>query len=295
MLPDPRALAERVSAETGLGFTGTSGRDDEGRPWLELRPADYPPSQTFTLRTVVGWRRIEVYFRPGLFAGELLESMRGADETGRQSFCAVLGGCLEAGADVDLSVNGAVRSPDDDSIWAVPWRSLELVVRRGMLAINEGNRDTDMHQIALWSSQVAAAVFALLPIESPDTEQVETAPDVVGLPEGAMVRVEVNRYERDRRNRAAALAIHGHLCKACGLDMGKRYGPDATGLVEVHHLTPVSEVGLGHIVNPKTDLVPLCPNCHTVAHRRSPPFTVDELREMQRTTDLLSERLPRGA
>jgi len=92
----------------------------------------------------------------------------------------------------------------------------------------------------------------------------------------------VNRYERDRRNRAAALAIHGYLCKACDLDMGLRYGPAAAGLIEVHHVTLVSEVGPGYIIDPRNDLLPLCPNCHSVAHRRSPPFSVDELREMQR-------------
>jgi 5-methylcytosine-specific restriction protein A len=91
----------------------------------------------------------------------------------------------------------------------------------------------------------------------------------------------VNRYERDRRNRAAALAIHGYVCKACDLEMSDRYGPDAAGLIEVHHVTPVSEVGPGYIIDPRTDLVPLCPNCHSVAHRRSPPFSVDELRDMQ--------------
>jgi 5-methylcytosine-specific restriction protein A len=48
----------------------------------------------------------------------------------------------------------------------------------------------------------------------------------------------------------------------------------------VHHLIPVSKLGEGYRINPKTDLVPLCPTCHGVAHRRTPPWTIEELREM---------------
>ncbi|HSS63378.1 MAG TPA: HNH endonuclease, partial [Gammaproteobacteria bacterium] len=34
----------------------------------------------------------------------------------------------------------------------------------------------------------------------------------------------------------------------------------------------------GYEVNPKSDLCPVCPNCHAMLHRRNPPYTVDELR-----------------
>ncbi len=70
MSPDPRSLAERISAETGLEFSGREGRDSDGARWLELQPTGYPPGQTFTLRTLIGWRRLDVHFRPGNFAGD---------------------------------------------------------------------------------------------------------------------------------------------------------------------------------------------------------------------------------
>lgn len=282
MAPDPRSLAERMAAETGLEFIGSEHHDGNGSRWLELCPAGHPAGQTFTLRTQVGWRRIDVYFQPGKFAGELMRAMGSADETGRQAFRVVLGACRDAGAEVALAINGVARDFEDDGIWTSPWRSLDLAIRRGMLAINVGDADADMRQIELWTSRAAAAVLALLPLEADDQGGEEETPEMTGLPEGAKARIEVNRYERDRRNRAAALAIHGYLCKACDIDMGVRYGPTAAGLIEVHHVTPVSRVGVGYIINPKKDLVPLCPNCHSVAHRRSPPFSVDELRDMQR-------------
>ena len=105
-------------------------------------------------------------------------------------------------------------------------------------------------------------------------------PEVAGYPEGALRTVQANRYERDRGNRAAAIAIHGTACKGCDLEMGARYGSVATGFVEIHHVTPVSRLGAGYVIDPKRDLLPLCPNCHAVVHRRTPPFTVVELREL---------------
>jgi len=80
--------------------------------------------------------------------------------------------------------------------------------------------------------------------------------------------------------RAAAIAIWGYTCRACGLDFGARYAAAAKGFIEVHHKTPVSTLDPGTFVNPARDLVPLCPNCHAVSHRREPPFTVEELRTM---------------
>jgi 5-methylcytosine-specific restriction protein A len=280
MTPDSQTLAEWVSTETGLEFTGTEGRDVDGSRWLELRPAGHPAGQAFALCTVVGWRRINVYFRPDNFAGELMETMGNADQTGRQTFRVVLGACRDAGAEIRLAVNGAAADPDDEAIWALHWRSCDLAICRGMLAINEGDPDADMRQMKLWTSRAATAVLALLPLEVDDDGGKEETPEMAGLPEGAKTRIEVNRYERDRRNRAAALAIHGYLCKACGLDMGVQYGPNATGLTEIHHITPVSEIGPSYIIDPKTDLVPLCPNCHSVAHRHSPPFSVADIRQM---------------
>ena len=280
MSPDPAALAARVSAETALAFAGSQGRESDGSRWVELHPEGHPPSQTFALRTVIGWRRLDVHFRPGAFAGDLVASMRSADEAGRQGFITVLDSCRVEGAEIIFMLNGAAREVSDPAIWSAPWRSMSLVVRRGMLALNEGNEAEDARLIALWTGRAAAAILALLPLEQEDSagEVEPDTPGIVGLPEGAKTRVEVNRYERDRRNRAAALAIHGYACRACDLDMGDRYGEAAAGLIEVHHVTPVSEVGEGYVIDPRSDLVPLCPHCHSVTHRRSPPFSVAELR-----------------
>lgn len=75
-------------------------------------------------------------------------------------------------------------------------------------------------------------------------------------------------YERDARLRRQAIAIHGSSCIACGFNFKDFYGDYASGFIHVHHVVPVSDFGGSRLVNPETDLVPLCANCHSVVHRK---------------------------
>jgi 5-methylcytosine-specific restriction enzyme A len=212
---------------------------------------------------------------PGSFAGDFITLMGDSSPDARSCAASVLAKCVEDGASVGLKINGHIRSPRDIREWDTSWSRFELAVRKGQLELGAGQDDTN--KIALWTQKVAAAVVALLPLEQDDLGEENL---YGGFSEGAQTRIEVNRYERDRRNRAAALAIHGYACLACGSDLSDRYGSAAAGLIEVHHLTPVSKLRRDYRLDPATDLVPLCPNCHRVAHRQDPPFTVAELRAM---------------
>jgi len=98
--------------------------------------------------------------------------------------------------------------------------------------------------------------------------------------EGHSSRVLVNRYERDVEARKACIRLHGPICCACGLNFETIYGEIAKNYIHVHHLEPVSQKRKKYTVDPQRDLVPLCPNCHAVAHLRTPPFTPAELRNL---------------
>ena len=103
--------------------------------------------------------------------------------------------------------------------------------------------------------------------------------------EGAAMQVVVNRYERDRQARQAALRLHGCRCQVCGLDMASRYGDIGQGFIDIHHLFPLSGIKQDYRLNPETDLIPVCPNCHAMLHRRDPPFTPEELKARLRPAD----------
>jgi hypothetical protein len=98
--------------------------------------------------------------------------------------------------------------------------------------------------------------------------------------EGVSRRVEMDRYERDRRAREECIRHYKAICFICGFDFGKTYGPLMSELIHVHHLTPLSEIGGGHSIDPVRDLRPICPNCHAVIHRRTPPYSLEEVRDL---------------
>ena len=98
--------------------------------------------------------------------------------------------------------------------------------------------------------------------------------------EGTSKEVLSRKYERSRFNRNIALQIHGSNCKGCNFNFRDFYGDVGEGVIEVHHLTPVHLMEEARVVDPRTELVPLCSNCHSIVHRTDPPFTLSELRGM---------------
>lgn len=97
--------------------------------------------------------------------------------------------------------------------------------------------------------------------------------------EGAKRTVSVNAYERSAEARAACIEAHGSKCAICDFDFGQIYGPEFQGFIHVHHRVPVSKVGARYKVDPAKDLVPLCPNCHSVVHYGNKTRSEDEVRQ----------------
>lgn len=100
--------------------------------------------------------------------------------------------------------------------------------------------------------------------------------------EGQKKQVTVNHYERDRIARRECIEYYAKdgriCCQICGFDFGKFYGEEYTNIIEVHHIKPLAEIGKSYKVNPKKDLIPVCPNCHTVLHSKVGE-SVKELKE----------------
>lgn len=98
--------------------------------------------------------------------------------------------------------------------------------------------------------------------------------------EGSRTNVYVNKYERNAKARQLCIEHYGTDCFICKQNMAAIYGDTASGLVHVHHVKPLAEIGEEYQVDPVKDLVPICPNCHAVIHRKYPPYTVQEVTVM---------------
>ena len=120
--------------------------------------------------------------------------------------------------------------------------------------------------------------MVLIPLIPDESHELEADFSEIGMPEGAITKVLVNKYERSPKNRAACLSYFGTECQGCGFSFGEKYGKFAEGYIHVHHIIPISQIGVDYVVNPATDLVPLCPNCHAAIHLKNPPYKVEELR-----------------
>lgn len=101
------------------------------------------------------------------------------------------------------------------------------------------------------------------------------------LAEGKVVEAVQTRYERNREAREACIAHYGARCAICGFDFKKTYGDAFDGIIQVHHIVPISEIGAEYIVDPIKDLIPVCPNCHAALHsKKDGAYLPDELKEM---------------
>ena len=98
--------------------------------------------------------------------------------------------------------------------------------------------------------------------------------------EGAVRKVSVNAYERSRSARRKCIEYYGCDCTVCGMNFEREYGSIGEGFIHVHHLTPLIEIGEPYEVDPIKDLRPVCPNCHAMLHRRTPSYSIEELKSI---------------
>lgn len=96
--------------------------------------------------------------------------------------------------------------------------------------------------------------------------------------EGALLAVELTVHERNATARRLCIEHYGPSCQACKMSYEDKYGAIGADLIHVHHVTPLAAIGAEYRVDPVRDLIPLCASCHHVAHRRSPPYSVAEIR-----------------
>ncbi|MDF2545771.1 MAG: hypothetical protein K0R93_669 [Anaerosolibacter sp.] len=118
-------------------------------------------------------------------------------------------------------------------------------------------------------------------------EDIQTEKDdtLTSRVEGGVKTYFVKKYERDTKNREKAIAIHGTVCKACGFDFEKIYGEHGRGYIEIHHKTPLSTLEEEIKIDPETDLIPVCSNCHRMIHRnKDKVLSIEEIKEILLST-----------
>jgi len=99
--------------------------------------------------------------------------------------------------------------------------------------------------------------------------------------EGGIKEYYGKRYERSPINRKKAILFHGLTCNVCDFNFETTYGARGADYIEVHHVKPISTFTEEQHVDPKTDLVTVCANCHRMMHRKpNDILSVDQVKNI---------------
>jgi len=100
-------------------------------------------------------------------------------------------------------------------------------------------------------------------------------------------RLRLHRY-RERNSKAAKdkkneALLDGHLhCEACSVDYLDLFSKlEALRVIECHHTKPLGSLQFAGVTK-KSELSLLCANCHKIAHSKTPPLTVKQVRDRQK-------------
>lgn len=217
--------------------------------------------------------RLVVEIAPQKNAGAILNDMACASESKKKIFFQYLDILRKRNAKVRFCVNdNEYITPNIE--WPALWRF--FICRVVLLPIPEVNNEDEVIELmGDWMINGFSLVFSLLTIEESITKN-----DFTPQQEGNPKVVQSIKYERSRVNREICLAHKGYSCSVCGFNFLEYYGSIGTDYIEVHHTTPVSEMGDNYSIDIDRDLVPICSNCHSMIHRKTPSLTVDELKSI---------------
>ncbi len=160
---------------------------------------------------------------------------------------------------------------NSESIWSSYAEASEKILHSHRVSADRDARQQRFGKYRLSEIEFKVSESSIFPDEVNEHEV---------LLEGAVRQVIVNAYERNPVARKKCIEHFGLSCQACGFNFEKEYGEVGRNIIHVHHKRPLSEIGVEYEVDPIEDLIPVCPNCHTVIHLREPAYTIEEVKMM---------------
>jgi 5-methylcytosine-specific restriction protein A len=141
------------------------------------------------------------------------------------------------------------------------WRRLfEETPWKNVCALKMLNRDN------ISSSELSEIIRKTTSVTSTFLKVTDTDLKNQTFKEGKSYDVALTKFERNSAARRLCVKHHGATCNICGFDFFKTYGEIGRGFIHVHHKNPISQKAENYEINPITDLVPVCPNCHAMLH-----------------------------
>ena len=266
---DTTILSEALTERFGLEVNVSASQKSSGHD-VTIIPLGIESTISFRVNLHLGWRTVTASFVPGNYALELVKEIQTASQSQKAAFVVFANSLISRGAEISIHLDDNQVDASIPDSWPKDWKNIRISMKKTGVLV-EKSTGYDFDEVFPWATGFFGLVLALLPLE-----EIEE-PLLGGEAEGDIFIKRVKKYERSRLNRAACIEIHGTDCKICGFSFGECYGELGDGFIHVHHIVPVSEMGGSYILDPAKDLIPVCPNCHSMLHRRKPVLLPREL------------------
>lgn len=262
-------IKRNLESEYDIPFVVTK-TFEKGEPVFVIGPKD-DSKELFAIKVSFKNRvRLNMEFVPQKYSAPFIRSMSLRPDESRKRFSSYAQLIRAKGAKYSISANGTALNLNDTESWPENWNSLQIRITKMPV---EAADDFQYSQVANdWGSLMMGMVLSLA-----DIVPVEVSEEGTGYKEGDARQIEVNRYERNPLNRKLCLAVKGYDCAICGMNFEKTYGGIGHHFIHVHHIVPVSKLGPGYAIDPIKDLIPVCPNCHAMLHRKDPPYMPEDI------------------
>jgi 5-methylcytosine-specific restriction protein A len=268
-LDSPERLCQVLTNKLGVRFGFKVVTDSN----FSLYFADLNEEETFFFDLQVEWKNFKITARPGSYSRRLLTAMQRTGAIDSDRFSRIFKIIGKQNLINRLSINGNVQDLSNRGIWNVSWSQFEWHIEPQLGTAVSLSNDARRDVIERTLLSCIGAILSLIPITAASDE------------EGRLITKTVEEYERNESLREDSLKFYGFVCLACDFDFASKYGAAGEKLIEVHHTERLADRGLS-MTNPITDLVPLCANCHRIAHKRIPPYRVDEIKDMIKSADI---------
>lgn len=152
--------------------------------------------------------------------------------------------------------------------------SLQMLKSKGLKAAPQGAMKLDLDKKEL--SEYLRENFL--------TEYARSHDNIAILIEGKKHTRESTHYERNPIARQKCLDYYGYNCQVCKMNFEDTYGKIGKNFIHVHHCVPLSHRNTEYQVDYLRDLIPVCPNCHAMLHRKKGDdfFSISELKELMK-------------
>ena len=221
-------------------------------------------SSFFLLIEINEVKRLTITCEPDIHGKAFVDTLNKSTKEQKQNFIYYWEKLNQIHCKLEISINGALVKQEQFLNYSDRWDKIKIrFTKAPFYNIETENFETKLID---YIQLVCLMILSLCEIEYKGEE------------EGNEIISVSKRYERNPINRKICLLLKGYSCAVCGFNFEKTYGSIGKNYIQVHHLIPVSSMGVNYQVDPSKDLIPLCSNCHSMVHRKSPPYTPDEIK-----------------